>query len=175
MRRRLLEHVIKNITDVGNKIICCQNLTSFGDVTWSHRKPLCHEISQYVIWLKEEVCLTLEALSQWHLLGLPMVLQEKEKIWVVGSLYQYHIYISYYLTNNTKYKFFLSLFIQNNQMTGYYKIVLKNCMQSLFVHLLCTFFYILQMNNSFYRNDRTCASFISNLMEMYLIVVRTSS
>lgn len=52
----------------------------------SHRKPICPYIS-YVIWLKEEVCLTLEALSQWHLLGLPMVLQEKEKIWVVGSLY----------------------------------------------------------------------------------------
>lgn len=143
MHRRLLEHVHQKYHSYH---ICCQNLTSFGDVTRSHRKSICRYIS-YVIWLKEEVCLTLEALSQWHLLGLPMVLQEKETIWVVGSLY--YIYISYYLTNNTKYKFFLSLFIQNNQMTGYYEIVLKNCMQSLFVHLLCTFFYILQMNNFF--------------------------
>lgn len=148
---------------MGIRNICCQNLTSFESVTRSNRKPLCHDIS-YVIWLKEEVCLTLEALSQWHLLGLPMVLQEKEKIWVVGSLY---IYISYYLTNNTKYKFFLSLFIQNNQMTGYYKIVLKNCMQSLFVHLLCTFFYILQMNNFFYRNVQI-STFINRFKEIFL-------
>lgn len=163
MRRRLLEHVHQKYHSYH---ICCQNLTSFGDVTRSHRKPICPYIS-YVIWLKEEVCLTLEALSQWHLLGLPMVLQEKEKIWVVGSLYQYHIYISYYLTNNTKYKFFLSLFIQNNQMTGYYKIVLKNCMQSLFVHLLCTFFYILQMNIFFYRNVQI-STFINRLKEVFL-------
>lgn len=161
MRKRLLEHVHQKYHSYH---ICCQNLTSFGDVTMSHRKPICPYIS-YVIWLKEEVCLTLEALSQWHLLGLPMVLQEKEKIWVVGSLY--HIYISYYLTNNTKYKFFLSLFIQNNQMTGYYEIVLKNCMQSLFVHLLCTFFYILQMNNSFYRNVQI-NTFINRFKEIFL-------
>lgn len=163
MRKRLLEHVHQKYHSYH---ICCQNLTSFGDVAMSHRKPICPYIS-YVIWLKEEVCLTLEALSQWHLLRLPMVLQEKEKIWVVGSLYQYHIYISYYLTNNTKYKFFLSLFIQNNQMTGYYKIVLKNCMQSLFVHLLCTFFYILQMNNSFYRNVQI-NTFINRFKEIFL-------
>lgn len=137
MHRRLLEHVHQKYHSYH---ICCQNLTSFGDVTRSHRKSICRYIS-YVIWLKEEVCLTLEALSQWHLLGLPMVLQEKEKIWVVGSLY--YIYISYYLTNNTKYKFFLSLFIQNNQMTGYYEIVLKNCMQSylyIFFALFSTFY-----------------------------------
>lgn len=161
MRKRLLEHVHQKYHSYH---ICCQNLTSFGDVTMSHRKPICPYIS-YVIWLKEEVCLTLEALSQWHLLGLPMVLQEKEKIWVVGILY--HIYISYYPTNNTKYKFFLSLFIQNNQMTGYYEIVLKNCMQSLFVHLLCTFFYILQMNNSFYRNVQI-NTFINRFKEIIL-------
>lgn len=164
MRKRLLEHVHQKYHSYH---ICCQNLTSFGDVTMSHRKPIC---PLYILRYLAKGGSLFDSGGSITVASFGVTdgsARKRENLGIVGSLYQYHIYISYYLTNNTKYKFFLSLFIQNNQMTGYYEIVLKNCMQSLFVHLLCTFFYILQMNNSFYRNVQI-STFINRFKEIFL-------